>query len=61
VTCSNDQSIKLWNSDLSPANNFENTHASFIYSFGIIHETPSLRQAFENKKNNSIKDVNQLK
>lgn len=61
ITCSNDQSIKVWNSDLSPANNFENTHASFIYSFGLIHGNPSSKQAFQNKQNNTIKDVNQLR
>lgn len=61
ITCSNDQSIRVWNSDLSPANTFENMHASFIYSFGIVHDFPSIKQAHQNNINKKIKDVNQLR
>ena len=60
VTCSNDQSIKVWNSDLSPVNSFENTHASFIYSMGLIHDLPSLKQSFVNKRKGKITHSDQL-
>ena len=60
ITCSNDQSIKVWNSDLSPVSNFENTHASFIYSFGIVHDFSSIKQGFKNKISGKITETNQL-
>lgn len=61
VTCSNDQSIKIWNSDLSPVNSFENCHASFIYSMGLVHDLSSLKQSFKNKKSGKMANVDQLK
>jgi hypothetical protein len=40
-------------------NSYENVHASFIYSFGVIHDLPSLKNSMKNKLNGEIANTNQ--
>ena len=48
MSCSNDQSIKVWKSDLTPVCNYKNQHASFIYSFACMHDNSSVKQSWAN-------------